>query len=57
MQNNAGPKKSTKGRAQKCTRQKFLMDIWRLSHVVILLLIFDDLEAAPSLKQVTSVIL
>jgi hypothetical protein len=27
------------------------------SHLVILLLIFDDLEAAPSLKQLTSVIL
>jgi hypothetical protein len=26
------------------------------SHLVILLLIFDDLQAAPSLKQLTSVL-
>jgi hypothetical protein len=58
MQNHAGQKKSTKRRAQKCTRQKFLMDIWRLTLLFsFLIFIFYDLQAPPSLQQLTSVIL
>ncbi len=56
MQNHAGQKKKHKNRSSNMHKTEVLNG-YLASHLVILLLIFDDLQAPSSLKQLTSVIL
>jgi hypothetical protein len=56
LQNHAGQKEMHKKTSSKMHKTE-LVNGYLMSHLVILLLILDDLQAPPLLKHLTSVIL